>query len=97
MAVDFTASNGDPGKPSSLHYIEGGYGGGGSNQYLDALSSVGTILEQYDTDKLYPVYGFGGQIPERAGTSHCFALNGDIFKPECIGVQGIINAYFSSI
>ena len=96
MAVDFTSSNGDPENPSSLHYIKGGYVGG-SNQYLDALSSVGTILEPYDTDKLYPVYGFGGQIPERAGTIHRFALNGDIFKPECIGVQGIINAYLSSI
>jgi hypothetical protein len=30
-------------------------------------------------------------------TSHCFALNGDIFKPEVTGVQGVIQAYAKAI
>lgn len=59
--------------------------------------SVGSILEQYDTDKLYPVYGFGGRLLETMKVSHCFALNGNIFRPECQGVQGILNVYQNAI
>jgi hypothetical protein len=41
-------------------------------------------LEYYDSDKEIPAYGFGAIIPPiNARPSHCFALNGDIFNPEC--------------
>jgi hypothetical protein len=43
------------------------------------------------------VYGFGGKLPERPKVSHCFALNGDIFAPECEGVDGVIRAYRESL
>ena len=29
------------------------------NQYETAIKSVGDIIEDYDTDKLFPVLGFG--------------------------------------
>jgi hypothetical protein len=29
--------------------------------------------------------------------SHCFALNGDIFDPECDGLQGVIDAYKNAL
>lgn len=32
---------------------------------------------------MFPVYGFGAKIKGASGPSHCFALNGNIFKPEC--------------
>ena len=64
---------------------------------MNAIVSVGNILEQYDTDKKYPVYGFGGRLLESMSVSHCFALNGNIFEPECHGVQGILGAYQHSI
>ena len=70
---------------------------GQPNQYLHAIMSVGNILEQYDTDKEYPVYGFGGEIQETMRVSHCFALNGNIFRPEVHGVQGITNVYRHAI
>ena len=60
---------------------------------MHAILSVGSILEQYDSDKKYPVFGFGGRLQESMKVSHCFALNGDIYKPECHGVQGVLNAY----
>jgi len=43
------------------------------------------ILKDYDTDQMYPVYGFGGRLANSPSgqASHCFALNGDIFGPEC--------------
>lgn len=95
VAIDFTASNGDPSNPQSLHFMGQT---GVPNQYVAAIQSVGSILEQYDTDKRYPVYGFGGRMAENpAATSHCFALNGDIFRPEVPGVQGILNVYQHAI
>jgi hypothetical protein len=47
------------------------------------------ILEEYDQDKSFPVYGFGGKVPECKEVSHCFALNGNIFNPDCNGTYGI--------
>lgn len=57
------------------------------------------VLKDYDHDQMYPVYGFGGRIhtSPHENASHCFALNGDIFHPECNGIQGVLNAYYNSI
>jgi len=30
------------------------------NQYQKAILSIGSIIENYDSDKRYAVYGFGG-------------------------------------
>ena len=57
VAIDFTGSNGNPEHPTSLHYT-GGYK---PNQYVQAIQSVGEIIQDYDTDKLFPVYGFGAR------------------------------------
>ena len=54
VAIDFTASNGNPAKRSSLHYI------GNTNQYEKALFQVGSILEPYSHDQNFPTFGFGG-------------------------------------
>ncbi|KAK2571445.1 Copine-8 [Acropora cervicornis] len=54
VAIDFTASNGDPRNINSLHYISPH----GDNQYLKALTAVGNICQDYDTDKLFPAFGF---------------------------------------
>ena len=81
-AIDFTASNGDPNNPHSLHYI------GAFNQYEAATQAVGSILENYDYDKSFPVYGFGG-VPGHMGSpqvNHCFPLNGNPANPEIQGV-----------
>lgn len=45
VAVDFTASNGNPSQPTSLHYINS-YGG--NNQYTSAIQAVGEIIQDYD-------------------------------------------------
>ena len=46
VAIDFTASNGNPSTPSSLHYLNP-YGG--PNQYATAIQAVGEIIQDYDT------------------------------------------------
>ena len=73
-AVDYTASNGNPKRRDSLHYL------GGNNQYELAIKSIGQIIEPYDSDRMFPTFGFGG-VPLHMGglqeTSHCFPMNGN--------------------
>ena len=84
----------EPSKPNSLHYI----GNLEKNEYYNAIKSVGSILQYYDTDKKIPTFGFGAAIPPFLQlANHCFALNGDIFNPECDGIEGVIEAYKHAI
>lgn len=86
IAIDMTLSNKEPRDPTSLHYFDLN-----SNQYLRAIVSLGQILENYDSDKMFTVLGFGGRVPSVLDkTSHCFALNGNIFNPEVPGIGGVI-------
>ena len=32
------------------------------NPYQEAITSVCSVLDAYDTDKMYPVYGFGAKV-----------------------------------
>ena len=65
---------------------------------MEAIKAVGEILQYYDSDKAIPTYGFGAQVMKNSGrVSHCFALNGDIFKPECNGIYGVLEHYRHSI
>jgi len=91
-AVDFTASNGDPKNPHSLHHINPQ----SPNQYEMAIGAVGNIIIAYDRDGMIPVYGYGGTMPG-GPVSHCFALNGNPSNPEVPGVQGILDAYHMAI
>jgi len=50
VAIDFTASNGNPNDSSSLHFRNAR----GSNQYTTAIRAVGDIVQDYDTDKHFP-------------------------------------------
>ncbi|KAG0016491.1 Copine-8 [Entomortierella chlamydospora] len=101
IAIDFTQSNGDPRNPQSLHYKSPT----GENEYTRAIRSVGNILQCYDTNKRFPVFGFGGRI--NGQVSHAFALNGnpsntDLFidcmigQPEVEGVEGVLSAYWNA-
>lgn len=93
VAIDFTLSNGAATSPSSLHYLQPP---ANTNGYTDAIFSCLSILQNYDNDKQFPVYGFGGKLPGDAKASHCFALNGNIFNPEVDGVNGVLDAYYQS-
>jgi len=86
MAIDFTASNGNPTTSSSLHYISPG--GMHPNQYELAIQAVGDIIEDYDTDKLFPVLGFGARLPPDGHVSHMFFVNGHPSNPYCERVPG---------
>ncbi|XP_065827522.1 copine-3-like [Oscarella lobularis] len=93
VAVDFTASNGDPSLPSSLHYNHPYQ----MNEYVEAIQSVGSVLAPYDSDQLFPIWGFGARIPPSHAVSHCFPLTGSVDRPEVRGVEGMVEAYRYSL
>lgn len=85
VAIDFTGSNGDPRKPGTLHYF---HPDGQLNDYAKAIKSIATILAKYDTDKKFPVMGFGARI--EGEVNHCFQCGSE---EEVVGVDGILDAY----
>jgi len=70
VAVDFTASNGEPNIPTSLHYRSPS----APNEYMQAIYATGAILEPYDADRMFPAFGFGGKLPD-GKVYHDFSLN----------------------
>ncbi|KAJ0059820.1 hypothetical protein NL108_013136 [Boleophthalmus pectinirostris] len=89
IAIDFTGSNGDPRTPQSLHYINPE----GYNEYLAAIWAVGTVIQDYDSTKMFPVFGFGAQVPPSWQVSHEFPINFDASNPFCAGIEGVVTAY----
>uniref|UniRef100_A0A6Q2X5Z2 Copine-3 n=1 Tax=Esox lucius TaxID=8010 RepID=A0A6Q2X5Z2_ESOLU len=89
VGIDFTGSNGDPKSPQSLHYISPQ----GVNEYLSAIWSVGMVIQDYDSDKMFPAFGFGAQIPPNWQVSHEFPLNFNPANPFCTGIEGVVEAY----
>ena len=58
VAIDFTASNGDPRQPGTPHYFHPPESKEW-NDYEKAIFAVGSILAKYDSDQRFPVWGFG--------------------------------------
>ena len=55
-------------------------------------------MQYYDHSKQIPALGFGACLPPFLQMpTHCFALNGDIFHPECDGLEGVIEAYKNAL
>eukprot|EP00071_Canis_lupus_P028557 XP_022262114.1 copine-9 isoform X3 [Canis lupus familiaris] len=93
VAIDFTASNGNPLQPTSLHYMSPYQ----LSAYAMALKAVGEIIQDYDSDKLFPAYGFGAKLPPEGRISHQFPLNNNDEDPNCAGIDGVLESYFQSL
>ncbi|XP_034998592.1 copine-3 isoform X2 [Hippoglossus stenolepis] len=89
IAIDFTGSNGDPSSPRSLHYVNPD----GYNEYLAAIWAVGNVIQDYDSTKMFPVFGFGAKIPPSWQVSHEFPINFNPANPFCAGIEGVVQAY----
>jgi hypothetical protein len=93
IGIDFTGSNGDPREPTSLHYLDPAQKTW--NVYQQAIHSVATVLEPYDADKKYAVFGFGARVRAPDGTftpaQHCFPVYGG--GNEVTGIPGVMQAY----
>ncbi|KAJ8047872.1 Copine-8 [Holothuria leucospilota] len=96
--VDFeffllTNTIGNPSHSNSLHYINPYQ----PNHYEQAIGAVGEVIQDYDSDKLFPVLGFGAKIPPDGRVSHEFPVNFNPVNPFCIGIHGIMQAYKACI
>uniref|UniRef100_A0A4W6E4M7 Copine 8 n=1 Tax=Lates calcarifer TaxID=8187 RepID=A0A4W6E4M7_LATCA len=81
------------GTPTSLHYMSPYQ----LNAYAMALKAVGEIIQDYDSDKMFPALGFGAKLPPDGRVSHEFALNGNPQNPYCAGIDGVMEAYYQSL
>uniref|UniRef100_A0A8C4K1Z4 Copine 7 n=1 Tax=Dromaius novaehollandiae TaxID=8790 RepID=A0A8C4K1Z4_DRONO len=104
VAIDFTASNGDPRNSCSLHYINPYQ----PNEYLKALVAVGEICQDYDSDKKFSALGFGARIPPKyevrggtGGGSQRPPRRGwrsrSLRRPRPAGIQGVVESYQSCL
>ena len=87
IGIDFTDSNKPPNDPNSLHSL---VNKNQKNPYERAILTCGKILEYYDYDLLFPVYGFGAVV--NGETSYCFNINFED-NPEIELVDNIIQVY----
>jgi len=64
------------------------------NPYQAAIRKTLKFLDYYDTDGFIPFFGYGAKLPPfRNSVSHCFAANGNIFKPDVRGINSMIKNY----
>lgn len=61
---------GNPSQSTSLHYMNPYQ----MNAYAMALKAVGEIIQDYDSDKMFPALGFGAKLPPDGRVSHEFPL-----------------------
>ncbi|KAJ6249780.1 copine-8 [Anaeramoeba flamelloides] len=91
LGIDFTASNGQPNFPNSLHYRNPP----NLNQYEQTIVSLCSIFSQYSDNNKIPAFGFGAKINTSSSNiaSDCFPLNGNTADPECDGINGVLDSY----
>uniref|UniRef100_A0A8C5HZN7 Copine-8 n=1 Tax=Gouania willdenowi TaxID=441366 RepID=A0A8C5HZN7_GOUWI len=93
VSVEVSLVYGNPAQPTSLHYMSPYQ----LNAYGMALKAVGEIIQDYDSDKMFPALGFGAKLPPDGRVSHEFALNGNPQNPYCAGIEGVMEAYYQSL
>lgn len=52
-----------------------------------------SIIQDYDSDKQFPVLGFGARLPPDGRLSHEFFVNMNPTNPYCNGVAGTISRF----
>ncbi|ORX82967.1 Copine-domain-containing protein [Anaeromyces robustus] len=100
FAIDFTASNGQPSEPDSLHYKKPNYDPNNFNtlnEYQKAISSIGYVLEPYDSNRYMEIYGYGARFFNRKTVEHDCSLTGDPDNPSVFRVAGILETYHKAL
>ncbi len=92
IGIDFTSSNEDPNNQNSLHFIYGDK----PNAYERAIKACGQIVAYYDSDQLFPVYGYGAMLPGTQKVNHCFPINFQA-DPNIYTIDGVIKTYKDAI
>lgn len=89
VAIDFTASNGIPGNPKSLHFLNQ-YA---PNQYEMAIRAVLDVCQSYNRSKQFEATGFGAILLPSRQLSDLFPLHLSDNYFTVAGVDGVMNAY----
>jgi len=102
FAIDFTSSNGTPREEHSLHKIvdlADLSDFNSLNQYQKAITSIGKILEVYDNNKEFGVYGYGAQFGEddEEPMQFEYPLTGDDQNPNVKGIDEVLKVYYKTL
>ncbi|KAG9395506.1 Copine [Carpediemonas membranifera] len=95
VAIDFTASNGNPADSRSLHYMGDP---NRPNEYQQAIRSVGEVLAPYEPNGIFTALGFGAALQPANRVSHCFNLapgDGTVAGP--IGIEQVYKQALASV
>lgn len=88
LGLDFTKSNADKGLRSfggqSLHHV----GPKELNPYQEVLTIIAGQLAEFDSDQLFPCYGFGDTV---TGKSYVFSF--EPYDEPCDGLQRVLERY----
>jgi len=91
FSIDFTGSNLEAKNPKSLHYHHPTQ----PNQYIKAMLAISDVVQEYDTDRQFPAFGFGAILPGEHEASHFFHLN-LAPNPYIPGMQAVIDTYVAT-
>jgi hypothetical protein len=89
IAIDFSAKNGGPNDPSSLHFVHPNI----QNPYAEALKDIAEAVCPYDSQNRVSLIGFGAKVPPAFELSQSFPLNGNNANPYVRGVDNILSTY----
>ncbi|KAF4524327.1 hypothetical protein B566_EDAN005385 [Ephemera danica] len=88
IAIDFTSSNKNQNTSENLHLIGPDY----QNPYQQVMRALAENMQDYDSDKMFHVLGFGAKLPD-GRVSHNFNVSMDDANPQVSGVEGVFDAY----
>ena len=94
IAIDFTASNGDPRNPNSYHYIKNPTT---MNEYQASIVTILDIIMQYCQTQMVPMFGFGAQMLNSNSLETCFPLTFDCNNPFVYGWEQAVQVYHSAL
>ncbi|KAK5966692.1 CoPiNe domain protein Atypical [Trichostrongylus colubriformis] len=89
MAIDMTASNGNPNQPDSLHFIHPH----APSPYVNVMLRLTPLFLGYMAHSRIGALGFGARTEPRFELSQCFALSGSHTDPQVDGIKGLLEAY----
>eukprot|EP01135_Chromosphaera_perkinsii_P003709 Nk52_evm27s252 gene=Nk52_evmTU27s252 len=89
VCADFSEANGTSNSTKSLHHFDVRE----PNQYMRAIGSTANIIQNYDTDKLFPAYAIGCKEPSK-GDVEFWPMNLSEEDPSCDGIKGLASSYF---
>lgn len=88
IGIDFTRTNAN-GKKMHTSDLE-------ENPYAIIIRALGSALLRFDQQQRVIGLGLGANIQD-IGRSYCFALNGNIFEPEIIGLDHLLESYIRAL